>query len=204
MKVLMVMAHPDDEVIFGWPVLQQDWEISLIVMTNNKARYGPGPMIALQEVAKSNGIRLLQGFQTDTNFYRLPPRGSMPILTTVLNQFMRAINDAVIASMPDAIFTHNPMGEYGHGDHRMLFNLVSLYDHPKLLTDICEANPCHLSSSHMPSIWTHFYATAISGSKECQLDMEWFRRMRNIYERHRAWSWRDHKVIDTCKLYRFE
>ena len=42
MKVLMVFAHPDDEIIFGWPIFQDPTiEKELVMVTsdfNNPAR----------------------------------------------------------------------------------------------------------------------------------------------------------------------
>ena len=40
----------------------------------------------------------------------------------------------------DFVFTHNPMGEYGHIDHKMIFELMyNRVDKPLLITDLLQS-----------------------------------------------------------------
>jgi GlcNAc-PI de-N-acetylase len=205
MRILMVFAHPDDEILFGYPVMSNRnnyAEVSLLTLAHNKEKYGEGPEKALKEVSALNHVHLLDFPRLDTNFYRLPPRYVECTLTNVLNQFYYQIEQAIDLSHPDFIFTHNPMGEYGHGDHRMVFNLVSLFPVSLMLTDICFKNLCHLSSEDIPDIYGKF----LFGGRVKEhhtLNMEWYKLMKGIYEKHRAWSWGGHDAVKECNLYQF-
>jgi LmbE family N-acetylglucosaminyl deacetylase len=129
MNVLMVVAHPDDEVLFGWPVLcSSDNSVSLLVLTDNHVKYGQGPTDAVFEVAAANDVKWSHVLRFDTNVYRLPTRNATPTLRQVTDAMCGEIMAAVSLWRPDAIFTHNPMGEYGHGDHRLAFNLVTSFN----------------------------------------------------------------------------
>jgi len=204
MNILMILAHPDDEVIFGWPVLQQckNNRITLLTMTHNRKKYGAGPEEALQEVCAINQIHLLDLPRQETNFYRLPPRYADLVLPDVINSFKSSIELAVKLSRPDFIFTHNPMGEYGHGDHRMLFNLVSMFNNQLLLTDICFSNRCHLSSGKIPYVYASTLYADYAQKDECELDMDWYNAMKQLYKKHKAWSWGGHGAIKECNLYK--
>jgi hypothetical protein len=213
MKILMVMAHPDDELIFGWPIIQPEKRrlnaaqyglntVSLLTLSSNAAKYGQGPLDALRECCSLNGVELLESFRSDSNFYRLATRYADTMLTTIAKMFYTEIKAAIDSVQPDFVFTHNPMGEYGHGDHRFLFNLVSLFSVPLLLTDICFANECHLSSKEVPDIYSKYLFRTCR--EPCTLDREWYGRMRAVYERHRAWSWSGHEPPERCFLYEFK
>jgi len=200
MKILMVMAHPDDEVIFGWPILQSgQHRVFLLTLSHNRAKYGPGPVQALQEVAAATGARLLDIPREETNFYRLPPRGSGLLLPIVIRRFQSILTTAIDQLQPEVIFTHNPMGEYGHGDHRFVFHLVSMLSRPLLFTDICQWNLCHLGSTKIPTIWQRTLYDPLAGTS-CMLDLDWYQRMQAIYQKYRSWSWSS-EVVSQCRLY---
>ena len=203
MNVLMVMAHPDDEVLFGWPVLRSSKDsVSLLVLMNNRAKYGQGPSDAVFEVARDCGIEHTAVLNFETNAYRLPTRNATPTLRQVADDMRSHISGYVKTQRIDVIFTHNPMGEYGHGDHRLVFNLASMFGLPMMLTDICFTNPCHVSSHLIPRVYKHFYSL---GERlcDCELDEAWYERMKAIYERRHAWSWSGHEPVHKCNLFLF-
>ena len=204
MRILMVMAHPDDEVIFGWPILQdrKGNNISLLTLSDNASKHGAGPINALKEVCKRAGIQLLDFPRKDNNFYRTEPRFEKYILKDVINLFQSNVRKAIDIAKPEIIFTHNPMGEYGHGDHRFVFNLISMFNINLMFTDICFANGCHLSSGKVPGIYLKHFFGKLVGQHHI-LNLSWYNRMKRIYERHGAWSWSGHPPITDCKLYSF-
>jgi len=203
MRTLMIFAHPDDEVVFGWPVTQcaAPGDVTLLTICHNAGKYGSGPIDALREVCHHNKIILLeQTKRIECNFYRTPPRYEMPDLPHVIRHINAVICAAITQVKPDVIFTHNPMGEYGHGDHRMLFNVVAMHARPMLLTDICISNPCHLSSPVIPPVYRKVFPER--EGQEHRLNMHWYHEMESIYKRHHSWSWSGHKPVPSCKLYR--
>jgi hypothetical protein len=199
----MIQAHCDDEVIFGWPIIQEvgKHEVYLLTLAYNE-KY-PKAGLALDEVCKANKINLLTSSRENTNFYRLPPRYSDLTLPHIITKFNSNIEKAIIMTEPDYIFTHNPMGEYGHGDHRFVFNMVSMFDTPLMLTDICFSNHCHLSSNTTPDIYEDFFYSATTIQEFCRLNVDWYNRMKLIYEKHKAWSWGGHNAVTECNLYTF-
>jgi len=206
MNILMILAHPDDEVIFGWPVIQthKNDNISLLTLSHNRTKYGGGPENALKEVCAINKIQSLELPRLDTNFYRLPPRYEDYTLPMCIKQFKTNITQAVGMVMPDIVFTHNPMGEYGHGDHKMVFNLVAEFCFSRLLlTDICFFNKCHLSSAHIPSIYEDYLYDTATDKQYCELDLDWYNTMMRIYRNYDAWSWGGHDPVTECNLYKF-
>jgi len=210
MRILMIMAHPDDEVLFGWPILQGDeHEVALITLADNHEKYGSGPIDALKEVSKQNKIEIVPFHRLDTNFSRVSPRSPNPkdfTLPMVINQFQIQIDKFIHTWKPECVFTHNPMGEYGHGDHRFTFDLVTLRLSIRLmLTDICFANGSHLSSDCIPPVYTN---GLYSGAKfrQCHMDRMWYGSMKEIYKRHKAWSWsfsNEKSMPKRCKLYTY-
>lgn len=206
MNILMILAHPDDEIIFGWPLLQKrdpNTKISLLTLSDNVTGYGDGPIRALQEVCHTNEVHLLDFPRIEGNFYRLPPRYSEKLLQNAIHLFYSNIRQAADLAKPDWVFTHNPMGEYGHGDHRFVFNVVSLFPFSLLLTDICFPVTCHLSSEAVPEIYSKCMFPSDKG-KHCLLDLSWYNSMRRIYRRYGAWSWGGHDPVKGCKLYEFK
>lgn len=199
MKVLMVMAHPDDEVIFGWPILlhPEEFEVSLLVLCENSHK-GTGPMDALKEVCEVNNVSLLGSVMKENNFYRLPTREAERVLSQAVSDSLKQIQVSIDKCNPDALFTHNPWGEYGHGDHRFCFNLVSMFSLPLLMADTCFVDSCHLSSDSIPNIYKQFLFT--DHWRTDSLDTAWYERMQAIYQRHRAWTWSGHDPIVKTNL----
>lgn len=203
MKVLGIFCHPDDEVLFGWPIFQSDeYEKHLIICCDDSCRNRPERKKALQEVCKQENINLVKVLSEDNDFYVLPTRRASYLLTDAISYINFWIKTCVENIEPDYIFTHNPVGEYGHGSHRLLFEIVS--QHPKvknlLITDMCQRSN-HRSSLSIPSVVFDAYYRDEKWSAEMQqLNMDFFNRCKAIYDRYNAWSW-SKDPIDHCNLY---
>lgn len=201
MKTLMILAHPDDEILWGFPIIQNNKdEVYLITLSDNHIKYGNGPRKALTEVCKANNINLIECFDIDTGFSRLPTRYESLTLPMVIEKYRNKINQCLKEIQFDYIFTHNPMGEYGHSDHRFTFNLVTEFNCPIMFTDVCFFNSCHLSTNETPDFWMR---VLYESKEEFKLDMNWYNWMKEIYENNKAWSWGGHNPIESCWLYWF-
>jgi len=201
-KVLGIFAHPDDEVLFGWPIFQSDeYEKHLIICCDDVARKGQCRYNALQEVCKQENIWLESILAEDNNFYALPTRRAEYLLTDSILKIKSILESVIEEIKPDFIFTHNPVGEYGHGSHRLLFEIVS--QHPLvenlLVTDICEKSN-HRSHDDIPSIvWDAYYEEAKRELPQ-EMDEAFYMRCRSIYNKYNAWTW-NKDPIPYCNLY---
>lgn len=200
-RVLMIMAHPDDEVIFGWPILANE-HIERYVLVVSENKHGQRGIKALEEICKLSKSHLVEFKRVPNNYYRLPPRGGGIILSEALSVLENQIKVAVDILKPNFIFTHNPWGEYGHGDHRVLFHISSFLKHCMLVTDINQYEKTHLSSNRISPIYRRWYESNFAKVK-CDLNIEWLQKMKSVYEKHKAWSWEGHEVVGSCILYQF-
>lgn len=194
MNIQLVMAHPDDEVIFGWPMLKQ--VSSILICSNDKnnperawCRYR---YKALQEIGELLGIPV-KSLDYDSEFYKLSARdGSL----------RRFIDDVLAHIDPhaQAIYTHNWMGEYGHMDHLLINKIMTLMpwkDKHIITSDI------HLyldewvsfeeyATRHNPDAWK------IDLGKSN--DLELYNQCKAIYEKYDSWTW-SQEPVSTCNLY---
>ena len=188
-KVLGVLAHPDDEVIFGWPIFQ-DRSIKryLYCVCNDSERKGPGREKSLIDVCEKYEIQLMMVGDAPVEFYRLPTRFDPVTLKNVTCDITKRIAYVMDAVAPDFVFTHNPVGEYGNGDHRLLFNLVVSASNidSVLFTDHVEENKSHVSSPEIPlKVRKAFYTDKIGVAT---LDLQFYMDCMKIYGL--GWTWK--------------
>ncbi len=211
-KVLMVMAHPDDEILFGWPIFQdKSVEKNLIICSsdfNNPERqwckYRKNSLIKVCE--KENVPVMCLDY--NSSFYRTPtrrpsnlrsgePGDSQAPFRHMCDTIKRIIKEN--QDNYDYIFTHNPHGEYGHIDHKLLFELVlKVSKKPVLITDI-----------NMPSNWSEkmdftdkinmlYYNNKVK--EGCIIDFEKYKEYEKIYIDDGVWTW-SREVPRECNLY---
>lgn len=204
-KILGVFCHADDEIVAGWPLMQQrDLDRSLVIICDDVSRKGEGRLNGLIQVCKEFGITLAVVDSIDAEFYRLPTRYADVVLNDVIRRIRGDLLDACLAVKPDYIFTHNPVGEYGHGDHRLLFELVSeLHARPPLIiSDLCEKNKCHRSYKCIPDYLDSLYYKDENLIGHVDFDSGFYRKGMEIYLRNRGWTWsKELPKVTSCKLY---
>lgn len=201
-KVAVVVAHPDDEVIFLWPgTFWPNSEVHVLTLSND--RYNdqrPGRAEAFQEVADTVGFRPHQ-LDHACEFARLPHRPDNK-LGRWWDDACRAIADVTAGAA--AVFTHNPHGEYGHTDHQLVFQTVlGVCRSPVMVTDIrlpgCgwplarEGSPAYVGAFHDRRV--SYQATVEPWQ------MEKIQAARAIYKRRGAWTW-DFDLPVSCTVYR--
>lgn len=123
----ILIAHPDDELIFCWPVLEGAKKIVCASSDKNnpQRQWCRERRACLEEVGRRVGADVAC-FDSDSEFYRLPHRtGDLKRLAALL---LREISGPV--------FTHNPWGEYGHLDHILLHQIACQSGHEVWCTDI--------------------------------------------------------------------
>lgn len=208
-KVLGIFCHPDDEIICAWPVMQnKDIERHLVILCSDLHRKGPNRRRALEEVCRQEGIVLEYCADFDNNFYALPTRRADVTLSSVCSQIDEIISVCIDKLSPDYVMTHNVVGEYGHGSHRLLFELVS--QHPSasnvIFTDICTKSN-HRSTNEIPRsvIEAHYHTwiSLVTGQHLGilhKLDMEFYKRTKAVYDKYGAWTW-DHPPVKEASLH---
>lgn len=113
-KNIMIVAHPDDELIFGGAELIKNKNYKVICMTNqdNKGR--------LKEFTG-----LMNELKTS---YEILDHKDDSRIKKIDNRYIEHIEKILIDKNIKKIVTHNKKGEYGHNFHRAVHNMV---------TDIC-------------------------------------------------------------------
>lgn len=190
-RLLGVYAHCDDEILVAWPFFQVDaFEKHLIIICSDLARKGPRRSEALRGVCQQENINLYYCLDIDNNFHALPTRRASYILTDAVQEIEAVISQAINDVQPDFVSSHGPVGSYGHGSHRLLFEIVSQHLQVKnlIFTDMCQRSN-HRSHDEIPrSVRDAYYRKPFS--KETQyLDMNFYHRCKKIYDDHQAWTW---------------
>ena len=125
-KILMVVAHADDEIIIGWPIFQDKTiEKHILLLStdeNNKDRTWCNKRgLILKDICQYYNIGFTS-FPLPSGFYKTPTRNAPFILNDIYNMTIDKINEIKKTFDFDYIFTHNPHGEYGQiGLHMLIY-----------------------------------------------------------------------------------
>jgi len=206
MKTLAIYAHPDDEILWGFPQMQySDVERYLYTISDNHNGYDYHAIEALKKVCEVSGIRLVGCLGIANEYYRIATRRkACTLMQDIVPAMMKGMREAINAVKPDRIITHNPYGEYGHGDHRLIFSLLNIMpeanDIEITYTDACQVNKCHLSFPEIPQrIRQRYFQNKI---EDYTLNRDWYNPLEEIYKDYGAWSWTGHEVTEQVGLYR--
>ena len=125
-----------------------------------------------------------------SEFYRLPTRDD----AFTLSDFIRVVASKVQALGPfDVVFTHNMVGEYGHLDHKLIWDIAFHLGHPLWITNI-----------FIPSNWVPWQQSPVSSLDYpkwvSELDVAFYDRCESVYRRHNAWTW-NKEAVTHCAVY---
>lgn len=186
MKTLCIFSHPDDELIFGWPIFQQKQiEKHLLCVTGGEKRLN-----ALSEIAKKLGFTWetlnIEDMQIEKHKEELDK-----YLTIAVKKFK-----------PDIIFTHNPFGEYNHPDHKAIFETVFNNKLVKniIITDLVFS----IKSSKweqilsIPNEFIKYYNYCLCRCFDKKICSE----LSYIYKENGCWTWKEkYGDANSCKLF---
>ena len=198
-SVTIVMAHPDDEILWGWPVFFDKTLDRKLLMCSSDAKnperawcsHRKNPMIKLCELYDVE----VECVDYNSSFYKTPSRYAPP---PHLADVCYDIADRISKIETDYIMTHNPVGEYGHFDHRLLFNLcLENSKVPILITDISMKSNWY-SYEKVPDNLSIYYQNKIS---EHTLDTNEFTECAKYYKDENVWTW-SREIPTQCSLYK--
>ncbi len=176
----ILMAHPDDEIIFGWPAIKEASKIIICSsdLHNNDREWCRNRKLALKEVCELLNKELVC-LDYNSEFYRLPTRDE------TLKKMAVDVQKEIVGN----VFTHNSWGEYGHLDH-ILVNVLARQKTAIFYSDIAlEIN--WLPIKKVPS------GLFI---KEVENDLDLYNKVKAIYDKYGVWTWSFDPVLK-AKIY---
>jgi len=194
-KILILISHPDDEIIFCWPIVQ-DKSIEKTILTISSDIYNPNSnnrLIPLKSICDNNNINLIS-LNYDSDFYRIEgwPKTTYKQLHYFVKKRLHELDY-------DYLMTHNPYGEYAHPDHILSFNLSLLYSNsPVLFTDIISKYPDNWGFGNGDNLKRLYYNDKVG---DYILDEKFYNYCKNEYIKHGVWTW-GFDAIKKCGLYK--
>lgn len=195
-KVLMVLAHCDDELVCGWPILQNPAiDKSLLIVSsdedNKDRRWCSYRKHVTLDLCKSLGINV-RVLSYNSDFYELDHRSGK--LASLEEEVLKAVDGFSF----DHLFTHNPHGEYGHSDHKLLSSLMLR----------AARTPLVISDIHYRTDWTRVdpvsprYAETFYRNRIATVELErgFYHKIMRYYETRGVWTW-SQEPVTTANLY---
>jgi len=200
MKVLFNIAHADDEILWMYPYFQQpDIEKHILLCStdfNNSARqWCKHRKFVLEHICKEMNIKLTC-IDYPSSFYTTPSRtGELKDTFDHIASTLKRLEQEI---QPDYIFTHNPYGEYGHSDHKLLFNMTTqVCDAPILITDIKIDSNWPVYKPESQAIKRLYYRKKIG---DFSLNKELFVYCKELYKSAGVWTWK-RDISNKCSVY---
>lgn len=161
-KILCVFAHRDDHIVCGWPVIQNPNPEKYLFVCTNDATDVVVKSCDVAGVHHMGSAHFESGFALPNRNFKLNDNKENRLHSsnyTVLKNVLLKVVDEI---KPDIIFTHNPMGEYGHLDHRFVFEVVyNELEIPIIITDIASKSSYYHKYDTIPKIYNDLYHTFI-------------------------------------------
>jgi LmbE family N-acetylglucosaminyl deacetylase len=185
-RVLLIFAHCDDELVCGWPILQENaFEKEIIIISsdkfNKRRRWCSHRSQVTRSLCETLCIRLTI-LDYNSDFYALPYRCGARY--SLEKQLAILINQ----SSYDYVYTHNPYGEYSHPDHVFTWHIVSNIFCKKLL----------ISDLRMSLQWSSPFQALASKSNRffyshqlftSRRDLNFFNWCKSFYDSQNTWTW---------------
>ena len=112
---LMIVAHPDDDILWGGAHLIEDnYLVVCITCGTNKTRVNEFKQV----MSKTNDKYIMLGYPDKTN-------GERDNWNSSKENMMKDLEEIINLKDWDLIVVHNPDGEYGHQHHKMASQFVT-------------------------------------------------------------------------------
>ncbi len=127
---VMIVAHPDDEMLWGGMHLIQDDYLVVCLTNANTRTYGRTRMREFKKVMEKTGdIGLMLNYPDYSN------RGGIADWTSCSDQIRKDIDTLLAYKNWKEVVTHNKKGEYGHKHHKKTNRIVTGAFEKAKLTD---------------------------------------------------------------------
>lgn len=126
-KILIIAAHPDDEMIgCGASILKYNNKNINIIYTTRSYSKRIGIKNANDKFRKRNALNLLNELQIKTQFLKYP---SLSLSRKYITELANDLYDLIIKNKPEIIFTHSYKDE--HHDHRKTYEATMIACRPR-------------------------------------------------------------------------
>lgn len=198
-RACVVVAHPDDEVLWFSSVLAEVGRV--ILCFEDCAEYpefGPArravlaayplPSVEALRLPEPCSVHLVDWLTTEPDEYGVQlnaanvtdeQRGRYRQCSHALRQALEPRLQGI-----DVVFTHNPWGEYGHPDHVQVSSVVDSlsaeYGFRVLYSGYIASRTMPLAARHLPRL---------GGWVELPVQSALAEPIEALYKRHGAWTW---------------
>lgn len=197
-KILILISHPDDEIIFCWPILQ-NITIEKIILTVSSDIYNDkidvNRLLPLKTICDATNSKMIS-LDYDSDFYKIEgwPKTTYKQLHYFVKKQLEELDY-------DYVMTHNPFGEYGHPDHVLCFNMALLYSKkPILYTDISVEQPDNWWYGKSENLDRVYFREEMKIG-EYFLDQSLYKFCENEYRKYGIWTW-VYSPKKNCNLYK--
>ena len=209
-KSLLVVAHPDDEILWFSSIIDRFDEIVICYMDSGHSdELGAARRNSLRDHALRDRITLLDLAQSKShNISQWPePEETDYGLKLTKNEDLdrlhveqaRRLRDAVqpFVAAASNVFTHNPWGEYGHEDHVQVYRVVSrLADDSETrlwFGNYVSNKSSRLMRRNLEGLATPYYTMPVNPESA--------RRVADAYVRNGAWTFIDDYQWPACECF---
>ena len=196
-SAVLVVAHPDDEVLWFGSILRAVGKI-VIAFKDYDAQPGLGDRRAITmaalpyanlvslDIAEAGSLKRANWDDPVATEYGL----ALDAPTETLHRYERnftTVRAALAGELRGAtdVYTHNPWGEYGHEDHVQVHRAVESL-RPALGFRLWAPSYYGLRSEKLAC---RYRAAAEPPAKCLPIDQAYARSIAAIYERHDCWTW---------------
>lgn len=120
---VMIVAHPDDETLWGANFLEFENSVLVVCLTNGA-----------NKIRRSKFESVMQLYQVEFVIFDFPDKGIVGFTEKESLDICQEIDTIVNQDYVERVVTHGPLGEYGHIQHRQVSDIVArtLQDSSKL------------------------------------------------------------------------
>lgn len=203
-RACVVVAHPDDEVLwFGSVLADVDGVVLCFEDCDDYPAFGPArravsaayplPNVTSLALPEPCSVHLVDWATTEADALgvRLDAPGVTEAQRARYAQSFHALRAALAPRLADvdAVFTHNPWGEYGHPDHvqvsRVVESLAAERGFRVFYSGYVASRTMPLAARHLPQLGRWF---------ERRIDPAVAAPIEALYKEHGAWTWpEDHQ-----------